>query len=109
MGNVFNPTATLTKEQQVAKQIDGSLRSAAVYMKKAYDEVRKLVYNNPAFQDEYGVTDANAIYIAFQTNTLSGLTAEQLGEAAKLIKASINKFAPGTIVDDVPEANISYV
>ncbi len=96
-----------TKEQQVALKIDINLRNAAISLKNAYSAVRAAIYDNPAFKDEYGVTDSNAIYTAFVTNTTTGLTAEQLVEAAIIVKSVVNKFAPGTIVDDVPEATIT--
>ena len=102
------PTATLTPEQKVAVQIDAQLRQAAVSMKTAYSAIRQLVYNNPAFKDEYGVCDSDAIYGAFAQYTTTGLDPVELGKAARLIKAAINSFAPGTIVDSVPSATITY-
>ena len=57
--------------------------------------------------DEYGVTDSDAVYAAFATFTETGLTIEQLVLAARMVKTIINIFEPGTLVDDVPEVEIS--
>jgi hypothetical protein len=104
--SVFYPLPS--KEQIVAQHIDAELAKAAVAMLRAYYNIRNLVYDNAKFKDEKGVIDSNAIYSAFEKYTLSGLSAEQLGQSARIIKASLNQFAPATIVDDVSEAKISY-
>ncbi len=97
-----------TREQKVATSIDTQLRSAAVTMLTAYQQVRTLIYSNPAFTDEYGTCDSDAIYEAFVANTTTGLTAEQLGAAARVTKTFVNTFAPGTINDAVPEVGLTF-
>ena len=100
-------------QQQLAQQIDQLLLQAARANKSAYDGCRRLIYANPAFQKP--VTDANgqvtgltfdpdAAYAAFQANTGLGMTADDLGAAARITKAMINQFQPGVVVDDVPPA-----
>lgn len=103
-----NSTSSLTTEQQVTKQIDSQLKTAATTLKRAYTSIRGLIYNNPRFMDEYGAFLSDDVYAAFATYTQTGLSPDDLGKAARLIKATINQFAPGTIVDEVPEATITY-
>ena len=98
---IFQTPVILTKEQMIAKDIDYQLRNTATAMKNAYNCIRNIIYNNPNLSP-------NDAYVAFQMNSTSGLTADQLGQCARIIKAAINSFAPGTIVDEVPEAKISY-
>ncbi len=105
--SIFQEPNTLTPEQKVSKQIDKELRQVANSMKVAYLNVRKLIYQNPAFVDEYGVFDPNKVFAAFSENTTTGLTVEQLGDSARITKAVLNEFAPGTIVDSVPPASIT--
>ncbi len=104
--NLFTPPAP-TKEQRVAAQIDTSLRNAAIALRNSYNQIRALIYTNPSFKDEYGVVDSNAIYAAFAANTTTGLSVQELAEAAILVKTIVNRFATDTIVDPVPEATIT--
>ncbi len=106
--SIFNKTDSLSKEQKVAQQIDTELYRSATTLKSTYDLVRRLIYANPAFTDEYGVVDSDAIYAAFSQYSTSGLTTEQLGKSAMATKALINLFVPGTITDNVPQATITY-
>ena len=99
--SLFQPP-TQTPEQLVTDQIDNRLRSTAQMLIASYNSVRHLIYDNPAF------ANPNDVYAAFQANTTTGLTPDQLGQAARAIKALINTFAPGTIVDEVPQATITY-
>jgi hypothetical protein len=88
--------------------VDGQLRQAATAMLQAYQNIRKTIYANdtvPAFKDM--PFSVEAAYAAFQQFTTTGLTAEQLGQAARMIKTLVNRFAPGTIVDEVPEVTIT--
>jgi hypothetical protein len=94
------PTPTPTPEQLVAQRIDAALRNAAQAMLTAYSDVRNYVYANPDLTSD-------EVYAAFQANTVTGLSAEQLGAAARATKAVVNLFQPDTIVDDVPAATIS--
>ena len=104
---------SVCKSRRMAQQIDQLLLQAARANKSAYDGCRRLIYANPAFQKP--VTDANgqvtgltfdsdAAYAAFQANTGLGMTADDLGAAARVTKAMINQFQPGVVVDDVPPA-----
>ncbi len=107
------PITPPTPEERVAMQIDEALRQAANAMKSSYLIIRNLIYNNPNFKtneqsDGSFEVDSNAIYIAFATYTTTGLTPDDLGKSARLIKASLNQFAPETIVDEVPEATINF-
>ena len=106
MAQIFNNVGT--KEQTVAAQIDQQVKNAAQAQKLAYDAIRRLVYQNTQFRKADGAFDADSVYTAFAANTKLGLTPEQLGQMARLTKAAINVFQPGTIVDDVPEATISF-
>ncbi len=106
--SLFNNVSMLTKEQIVAKQVDDELKKAAVAMLQSYKNVRRIIYSNPVFKDEYGAFDANAVYEAWAMNTTSGLTPEQLGQFARATKALINQAARGKVVDNVPEATITY-
>jgi hypothetical protein len=99
---LINQTIQLTPEQSVAAQIDRELQFTAKQMLNSYQNIRRLVYAN------LKITDPNAVYAAFAANTTTGLSPEQLGQAARLIKAAINQFQPNTVVDDVPQAIITY-
>jgi hypothetical protein len=103
----YNPPV-LTKEQQVAAAIDQQLRFAAQSMLNSYNNIRRLIYANNNFKDEYGNFDPDVIYAAFAVNTTTGLTAERLGQAAIAVKTMVNLFAPNTIQDAVPEATITF-
>ncbi len=91
----------LTGEQKAVQQIDNQLRIAANAMKQAYTIARQTIYQNA------GLT-SDQVYAAFGEFTTTGLTVEQLGQSARLIKSAINQFAPGTINDETPEATITY-
>jgi hypothetical protein len=106
MAQIFNNVST--KEQSVTAQIDQQIRNAAQAQKMAYDTIRRLVYQNPQFRKADGSFDVDAVYAAFAANTKLGITPEQLGQMAKLTKATINLLQPGTIADDVPAATITF-
>ncbi len=95
------PIFNLSGDQQAVQNIDNQLRNAAKAMKSAYEQVRVQIYQNANFTPDQ-------IYAAFAQYSTTGLTPTQLGESAMAIKALINKFAPSTITDDVPEATITY-
>lgn len=92
----------VTPEQAVARGIDSLLMQAAQANKLAYEGVRALIHKNGA------KFTADQVYAAWAANTQTGLTPEQLADAAMLMKATLNLFTPGTIVDDVPEATITF-
>lgn len=97
---IFDST-TLTAEQQTVKRMDITLKRAATDLKRAYDALRRDIYNNPDFTPE-------EIYAAFATSTETGLNPDQLGRFARAVKTLINQAQAGTIVDDVAEATITY-
>lgn len=98
--NVFGPAPS--QEQILAKRVDAQLQAAAIAVELAYREIRRAIYANPAFPDP------NAAYAAFVANTRTGFGAQDLGNAARAAKALVNQFAPGRIVDEVPEAVVSF-
>ena len=116
MPTIFDPSSQdISKEQDVARRIDGFLRNAATAMYQAYAEIRRLIYENQAFATFENVNGTpvptytpDAVYAAFQQYTISGLSATQLGQAARLLKTFINHFYPGKITDDVPEVVITW-
>lgn len=102
MATIFNASTSGSPEQRVVAQIDQQIVMAANAMKRSYDAIRRMVYQNPA------IKNPDAVYAAFAQYTQTGLTPEQLGQTARLIKAACNTFQPGVIADDVPEAIITF-
>ena len=96
-----DPTTAAGKATLTTGIIDSNLKRASNGMQAAYNAIRDAVYNN-----QYGLASAD-VYAAFQTNTTTGMTAQQLGFAAEVIKGVVNFFQPGTITDAVPAATIT--
>ncbi len=106
MANILPTPSTLTKEQQFAHQVDLQIKQAAIAQKSAYDNLRKLFYGTT--EKPFTNEQTNAAYAAFAANTSTGLTPEQIGQLARLTKASINLFNDTKITDSVPEATITF-
>ncbi len=109
MANIINvpvPPVVLTTEQLIAKQIDTEIKNAATAQKKAYDIIRNLIFGNT--KKPKTIAEINFAYAAFAANTTTGLTIENLQDMACLAKTTINRYQPGTIVDNVPELIITY-
>jgi hypothetical protein len=99
---LFASQKASTPEEVLAEGIDDLLTRAATANKEAYEGIRSLIHANTAkFTPEQ-------VYAAWSAFTQTGLSAEQLGKAARLMKATLNLFVPGAIVDEVPEAVISF-
>ena len=98
MANLID-TQPVTPTERTVAAIDAWLKRAAAVQLAAYVQIRKLVYQNPNLTPEQ-------VYAAFQADTTTGMTANQLGEAARIAKASLNRFQ-SVIVDAVPEATIT--
>lgn len=98
---LFENPVPKTTEQQVVERIDGLLKRAAQVQLFTYRQIRDLIY-------EHESLEADAVYSAFAARTTSGMTVEQLGESAKIAKSTLNRFQPGLIVDEVPEATITF-
>jgi hypothetical protein len=99
---------TLTLDQQTAAAIDGQIKSAAAAQLNAYNQVRKLIFANPRYKNDDGTFNSTAVYAAFTANTSLGLTSDQLGQMARVIKASINLFQPDKITDETIPATIGF-
>jgi hypothetical protein len=95
-----------TREEKTATAIDTQLRNVAVAMLTAYQQIQTLVHSNAAYTDESGNCQSEAVYAAFQLHNTTGMSCEQLREFVKVIKTVVNKYAPGTIQDDLPEVTI---
>ena len=89
-----------TPTEKTVAAIDALLKRAAAAQLQAYEHIRTLVYANP------GKLTAEQVYAAFEANTSTGMTANQLGEAARIAKASLNHFQQ-VITDAVPAATIT--
>ena len=110
-----------SKEVGTVQAIDALVGATGPYLVDVYTKVLKLVNENPRFatRNKDGTTtyDATAIYAAFQAYTklvvkdANGverrLTAQDLGNFAKVVKAVIELFQPGTLNDSVPMATIT--
>jgi len=107
MAKIFDDV-NITKEQSVAAQIDVQVKNAAQILKRAYEMICRLVYQNPQFRKADGSFDVDAVIAAFAANSKLGLTPEQLRQLIRLTKATINLLQPNTITDDVPAATISF-
>ena len=101
MANLLTPPTVNTSERVLVEHIDNELRNAAIAQKHAYDNVRQLIYGTP--ENPKTGEQVMAAYGAFARLTTTGLTPDQLGLSARLIKTVLNQFSPGTIVDEVPE------
>jgi hypothetical protein len=89
-----------TPTEKTVTAIDVLLKRAAQAQLMAYQHIRAMVYANP------DKLTPEQVYVAFEATTKTGMTANQLGEAARIAKASINHFQP-VIVDSVPAATIT--
>ena len=97
---IDNTVTTTTPEQQTILVIDNLLQNLARQNLATYNKIRGLIYNNQNLTPE-------AVYIAFNSLTKTGLTDVQLGESARIIKSLLNRYQSGIITDDVPEATIN--
>ncbi|MCL2647564.1 MAG: hypothetical protein FWD61_11255 [Phycisphaerales bacterium] len=107
MSKIFDDV-NITKEQSVAAQIDVQVKNAAQMLKRAYEMIFRLVYQNPQFRKADGSFDMDAVCAAFAANTKLGLTPEQLKQLIRLTKATLNLLQPDTITDDVSAATVSF-
>jgi hypothetical protein len=89
-----------TPTEKTVAAIDAMLKRTAAAQLMAYQNIRRLVYANP------DKLTAEQVYAAFEANTSTGMTANQLGEAARIAKASLNHFQQ-VITDAVPAATIT--
>jgi hypothetical protein len=97
-----------SKEEALAAQIDRWLIKAAGVTYDAYQRIMSLINKNPNFKTESGEFDPQATFAAFGAHTETGMTIEQLREAAQFLKAMVNRYTPGKIVDDIPEAIVTF-
>lgn len=98
---IFDPDPSA--DVRTIAEIDRTVKATAKAMLYAYNYTRRLIFANP-----HGLT-AEQVFGIFGITTSTGLTVDQLKEQACLLKASINRYAPGTIGDDgVPEATITF-
>jgi hypothetical protein len=89
-----------TPTEKTVAAIDALLKRAASAQLQAYEHIRTLVYANPS------KLTPEQVYAAFEGTTTTGMTSAQLGEAARIAKASLNHFQ--AVIDDaVPAANIT--
>jgi hypothetical protein len=97
-----------SKEEALAAQIDRWLIKAAGVTYDAYQRIMQLVNANPNFKTESGEFDPQAAFAAFAAHTQTGMSVAQLRESAQFLKAMVNRYTPGKIVDQIPEPVVTF-
>lgn len=100
------PGVEPTPEEKTVAEIWRLVNHQALRLLNAYHQLRAATGYTATGTNRYGLTIEEA-FAAIEKAQPGGLTAQDLGDLAKISKAVINHARPGTIADEVPEATIT--
>lgn len=100
------PASAPTAAARTVTDIWNTIDRQAVMLLQAYKQLRDLTGYTASGKNRYGLT-VEEVFTAVEGAKPGNLSAQDLGDLAKVVKGVINYCRPGTITDDVPAATIT--
>lgn len=110
MADILSPNPTIRIPLTRTQIVDMLYRQAADAKIRAYRGIRRQLFGPGPDGKAFTPSQIAANWAEWAVNTKTKLNPEQLGQNARITKAEFNMFCndADTIVDEVPEATITF-